>query len=144
MSTHGMRALCDAPSLPFGWLMGRTPGASFDTKLSCISKHSRVLAIYSYTQTVGDVPPKILTINRSNITSYDIRVLGTATQWTKAETLPDGTFQVYLNSSDKDDRNALNVTSTLVGVASDFRNGCTCLNGTRVLNSMSKYTSLKA
>ena len=33
-----------------------------------------------------------------------------------------GVFRVYLNSSDNDGQN-LNVTSTLVGLASDFRNG---------------------
>ena len=34
-----------------------------------------------------------------------------------------GVFRVYLNSSDNDGQNNLNVTSTLVGLASDFRNG---------------------
>ena len=34
-----------------------------------------------------------------------------------------GAFRVFLNSSDNDGQNNLNITSTLVGVASDFQTG---------------------
>ena len=34
-----------------------------------------------------------------------------------------GVFRVYLNSSDNDGQNNLNITSTLVGLTSDFRSG---------------------
>ena len=66
--------------------------------------------------------------------AYDIRVLrwlrnGDEVQNFTNQDVPStepelsGVFMVFLNSSDNDGQNSLNVTSTLVGVASDLRTG---------------------
>ena len=57
------------------------------------------------------------------------------------EPRPRGAFTLYLNTSDNDGQNNLNMTSTLVGVASDFQIGdqiaCLDVTGdTQVLNFM--------
>ena len=121
--------------------------------------------------TVGDALPMInLTVNPPDIlsggnfcpntsvsficTANNVRVLiwrrndddivsFTSFDMESPEARVSGAFRVYLNSSDNDGQNNLNMTSTLVGVASDFQNGdqVTCLESdvtrdTQILNFM--------
>ena len=107
----------------------------------------------------GDALPITLTVDPINVLSgeilgantvvtftchaYDIRVLRwlrngnevenfTSLDVPSTEPQLSGAFMVFLNSSDNDGQNSLNVTSTLVGVASDLRTGdqISCLDAT--------------